>query len=771
MLRMFTLQANDSLQLSTLGQDRRISMSTQAYRRAEGLLPWNVERLALNVRVRARWVLGGRALLYRRDTRKGPEFALVDGQTGERSAAFDHARLTEALARGAGGEASIGDISEDSLELAEDGASVTFEAAGRRWRCDLRTYALEEVDSASEGELRSPDESRALYVRGHDLFVRSADGGEVVRLTFDGGPHHDYATRPESYTQAVTDRLAGTPLAPMAAWSPDSSMLVTHKLDQRRVGELHLVQTALGDDHGRPKLHSYRYALPGDEEAPTAELVIFNARNGARVDVDYPPLPCATFSPFQHDRVWWSNDSRLVYFLDQPRDFKSLRLVEVDAASGAARVLLEERSDRPVDANLYIFGRPNVRVLSTGEVVWFSERDGWGHLYLYDGETGELKHRITGGEWVVREIVHIDETERTALFTGGGREPGRNPYYRHLYRSSLDGSKPVLLTPDDAEHEVRVSPDGRRFADVYSRVDLPPRAALRDSQGRLIREFERADVSALEAAGWTPPENFSITGADGETEIHGVLYLPSDFDAASSYPVIDSIYPGPQHLRSHQSFAAALADSARALAELGFVVVTIDGRGTPLRSRAFLDASYGRLETAGGLEDHAAGLQNLASERPYMDLERAGIYGHSAGGYATVRAMLTYPELYKAGVSSAGNHDQRVNVAMWGERYIGLPSETDYEPQANANIAANLRGKLLLAYADMDDNVHPAGTVRLIDALVKENKDFELVLLPNRNHGYADDPYLTRRRWDFFVRHLMGAEPPEGNEVAGPEAG
>ena len=553
-------------------------------------------------------------------------------------------------------------------------------------------------------------------------------------------------------------------------WSPDSSKLVTHRLDQRRVGELHLVQSAFVDGNSRPRLHSYRYALPGDEDVPTAELAIFDVRTGARLDVDYPPLHCATFSPFQYDKVWWSDDGRYLYFMDQPRDFKALRLVEVDASSGAARVVLEETSDRPVDANLYIFGRPNVWVLSSGEVVWFSERDGWGHLYLYDGVTGALKNRITDGEWVVREIVHVDESERTILFTAGGREPGRNPYYRHLYRASLDGSEPVLLTPEDAEHEVCVSPDGHRIADVYSRVDLTPRAVLRDSEGRLVREFESADLSALEAAGWTAPESFSVTGADGEPTIHGVMYLPSDFDPCSTYAVIDSIYPGPQHHRSRQSFAAALADSARALAEVGFIVVTMDGRGTPLRSRAFLDASYGRLETAGGLIDHAAVLRSLASERPYMDIERVGIYGHSAGGYATVRAMLTYPDLYKAGVASAGNHDQRINVALWGERYIGMPQETDYEPQANANFAEKLEGRLLLAYADMDDNVHPAGIVRLVDALTKANKDFELLLLPNRNHDYADDPYLTRRRWDFFVRHLMGERPPEGYEVAGPSA-
>ena len=492
----------------------------EAYARAERLLPWNVEGLTLNVDVSPRWVLGGRPLLYRRDAGERPEFTLVDAVTGTRSAAFDHERLSSALGRRTGNEGSISDIPHDSLDFAEDGGAVTFDCGGSRWRCDLSSYELQELGPVEEGELRSPDGSMTTFVRDHDLYVKRMEGTEAKRLTADGEPFYDYASRPESYTQAVTDRLARTALEPLAAWSPDSSKLVTHRLDQRRVGELHLVQTALVDDSGRPRLHSYRYALPGDAEVPTAMLAIFDARTGERIDVDYPLLPCVTFSPFQYHKVWWSDDSLRVYFLDQPRDFKTLRLVEVDAVTGETRIVLEETSDRPLDANLYMFGRPNVRVLSTGEVVWFSERDGWGHLYLHDGATGKLKNRITSGEWVVREIVRIDESSRTFFFTGGGREPGRNPYYRHLYRASLDGSEPALLTPEDAEHEVCVSPDGHRFADVYSRVDMAPRAVLRDSNGQLVSEFERAGASALEANGWTPPEVFSVTADDGETEIH-----------------------------------------------------------------------------------------------------------------------------------------------------------------------------------------------------------------------------------------------------------
>ena len=480
--------------------------------------------------------------------------------------------------------------------------------------------------------------------------------------------------------------------------------------------------------------------MVGDEHLPMAKMVILDADDGTRVESDYAPILCPIFSPFQRHRAWWSADSSRVYFLDQDRDFKALRLVALDAHSGACWALMEERAETPLDPNLseYLSGRPNVRDLSTGEIVWFSERDGWGHLYLYDGATGGLKNRITGGEWVVRDILHVDESDRQVIFTGGGREAGRNPYYRHLYRASLDGPDLELLTPEDADHDISFAPDGLHFVDTYSRVDLPPVSVLRAKDGTLVCELERADVDALFSLGWTAPEPFTVKGADGHTDLYGMVYHPSDLDLDREYPVVEHIYPGPQHLRTPQGFKAVVEDSSRALAELGFIVVTIDGTGTPLRSKAFLDESYGRLETGGGLPDHLAGLRRLAAERPYMDLDRVGIFGHSGGGYATVRAMLSYPDFYKVGVSSAGDHDMRIYLAGWGERYIGMLDQTDYDPQDNSNFAANLKGMLLLVYADMDDNVHPAGSVKLVDELIKANKDFDLLLMPNRSHLYAN---------------------------------
>jgi dipeptidyl aminopeptidase/acylaminoacyl peptidase len=316
----------------------------------------------------------------------------------------------------------------------------------------------------------------------------------------------------------------------------------------------------------------------------------------------------------------------------------------------------------------------------------------------------------------------------------------------------------TLLTPEDGDHEVAVSPGGRFLVDSWSRVDLAPIAVIRGIDGRVIQRLEEADISALVASGWRPPERFQVKAADGTTDIYGTLYLPSRVDSAGRYPVLDDVYPGPQANRAPFAFAAG--SDAQALAELGFVVVTIDGRGTPHRSKAFHDAADRNLQSGGGLDDHVAGMRQLAARRPWMDLERVGVYGFSGGGFASARAILMYPDFYDVAVSAAGNHDQRGYVAFWGETYQGLPQGDSYAAQANPSLAANLKGKLLLAYGDMDDNVHSALTIQLVDALIKANRDFDLLVMPNRNHGFGSDPYFIRRRWDYFVEHLRRQEPP-----------
>jgi len=428
--------------------------------------------------------------------------------------------------------------------------------------------------------------------------------------------------------------------------------------------------------------------------------------------------------------------------------------------------MLEERGPTLVEPHLSIGARPNIRVLRDRSVVGYSQRDGWGHLYLFDGATGAVRSHITQGPWVVRDLLALDEKARTVLFTATAREPGSDPYYRKLYRAGLDGSGLRLLTPEEADHQVTLSPSGRYVVDRYSRVDLAPRTVLRDARdGHVLRTLEDADVSRLLATGWRWPERFHVKAADGTTDIYGVMYRPSTFDSTRRYPVLDEVYPGPQAIQSPTGFTPG--GDARALAELGFVVVNIDGRGTPYRSKAFHDYQYGKLELGGGLEDHVAGLRQLAERRPYLDLGRVGVYGHSGGGFMSARAMMLYPEFYKVAVSSAGNHDQRGYISLWGETYMGLPVEHRYDAQSNASLVKNLKGKLLLAFGDLDDNVQPALTVQLIDALEKANRDYDLLLVPNANHAFSlTSTYFMRRRWDYFVTHLLGQTPPPNYEIA-----
>jgi dipeptidyl aminopeptidase/acylaminoacyl peptidase len=431
------------------------------------------------------------------------------------------------------------------------------------------------------------------------------------------------------------------------------------------------------------------------------------------------------------------------------------------------RDVLQERVETQFESG---YGRVNWHVLpQSNEVIWFSERDDWGNLYLHDLATGQLKNRITEGPGPVLEVIRTDEQSRTLWFIGTGREPGRDPYFRHLYSIRFDGSGEKLLTPDDANHEFTLSEDGKYFVDSYSSPDTPPVSVLRDMEGTLVVKLEEADISRLEATGWTPPVPFSVKARDGTTDLHGLMYRPTAFDSTRAYPVINYLYPGPQSGSvGSRSFSAARGDK-RALAELGFIVVEVDAMGTPSRSKSFHDAYYGNMGD-NGLPDQMAMIRQLAARHPYMDTTRVGIYGHSGGGYAAADAILRYPDFYKVAVSQAGNHDNRNYEDDWGERYQGLLTRnpdgtTNYDNQANQLLAQNLKGRLLLAHGTMDSNVPPNSTLVLVDELIRHNKDFDLILFPNRRHGFGSEPYMMRRRWDYFVRHLLGVEPPKEFEI------
>lgn len=752
-------------------------VTREDYVRAESFMPQNVMKMLYRMDVTPNWIEKSDRFWYKINTPEGNEFILVDPTRKIRKPAFNHDRLAASLSEASGKAYVAYKLPFDKFEFVKGTNKIRFEIEKTHWLCDLSTYQCikdEEYRKPEEHELYSPDEKWAAFIKEHNIYVRPLPEGDEIQLTTDGEPYYDYAEQTEGNTSFVTNKVLGKKLPPIATWSPDSKKILTYKLDERKVKDFYLLQSVPPDGSVRPILHTYKYPLPGDENLPLVELVILDVETKTQVNVNYAKEQVTFETPVEVKRAWWSEDCQRIYYLFMERADKAYRLIEIDPVTGKAREVMKEEGETFVEMALVDITRPNVRDLKRGnEIIWFSQRDGWAHLYLYDLKTGKLKNQITSGPWVVFEINHVDEVNRWVYFTAFGHEKERDPYYRHVYRAKLDGSQIELLTPEDADHNVTFSESGKYFTDSYSTLDQAPVSVLRSSSGELLIKLEEADMSHLIDMGWKFPERFKVKAADGVTDIYGMIVKPINFDPGKKYPVIDAIYPGPQIIRTPPSFNVVFAGwlwEPIAMAELGFIVVTIDGRGTPFRSKAFHDFSYGNFKDAGALQDHIAGFRQLSATRPYMDLSRVGIFGHSGGGFASARAIFLYPDFYKVAVSAAGNHDQRGYNAGWGEKYQGLLEGDNYLDQVNASIAKNLKGKLMLSYGDMDDNVHLALTLRVVDALIKANKDFDLLVLPNGNHGYgAAMPYHTRRKWDYFVKHLLGEEPPKEYKFKMPE--
>jgi len=619
-----------------------------------------------------------------------------------------------------------------------------------------------EARRGSRYDVTSPDGKYVAFIRDWNLWLREVETGTEQALTTDGVENFGYATDNAGWKQS--DR-------PILSWSPDSKKIATFQQDQRHVSNMYLVRTQVG----APELKEWKYPLPGDEDIIRIYRVIINigenpgmvrlklaadARRGTLCD----DISCEG----GFDDVSWSDDSKQLVFVSTSRDHKQENVRIANCETGEVSEIFEETVDTQYESGQ---GTINWKYLSvTNEIIWYSERSDWGHLYLYDANTGKLKHQITSGDYVVLQVLKVDRENRVIYFIGSGKEPGVNPYFKYFYRVDFSGEHLSLLTPGEGDHSVQLSPDGDYFIDSYSQPDVAPVYEVRDTGGKLIALLEKADLSRLKATGWKPPVPYTVRSANNQWDLYGLLYTPANLKSGAKYPVIVRIYPGPQGGSvGSWSFRAARGDN-QALTELGFVVVELEGSCNPNRSKSFHDACYGNMGE-NTLSDQVAGLKQLAEKYPFLDLDNVGIWGHSGGGFATAAAMFKYPDFFKVGIAESGNHDNRNYEDDWGERYIGLEvmdsdGVSNYESQANQTYAKNLKGKLLLIHGGMDDNVPPYNSYLVADALIKANKDFDFLLLPNARHGYGSDSYyIMRRRWDYFVKNLLHATPPKEYQI------
>jgi len=748
-------------------------LTTADYSHAEQFMGYNTNPLVYGT-VRPTWNQNSDQFWYRNTTTAaGTEFLMVDAARGTKTPAFDHAKIAAALSSATGTTYDAHHLPFTDFEMAD--GSISVNVSGQQWKCDLAgTHCgAEGAPRAGRGgrggrgggnESVSPDKKRIVFLRDNNLWSRDASTGQETQLTADGVKDFGYAT--DNAGWASSDR-------PILMWSPDSKKIATYQQDQRGVGEMYLVSTAVG----HPELKAWKYPLAGDDVITTIQRVVIDVADPHTVRLKMPPdqhrsTLCDNVAcrGGEWSDVQWSADSSNVAFVSTSRDHKQEKLRIADAATGEIREVLEESVPTFFESGN---GRVNWKDLpASNELIWFSERDNWGQLYLYDAKTGQLKNQITSGEGNVTQLLRVDEKNRVLYFLGVGREKGRDPYFIHFYRANFDGTHTALLTPEDANHDVTLSASGTFFVDSYSKPDVPPVTVLRDENGKLISTLEKADVSKLVAAGWKPPVPFTVKARDGVTDLYGLMFKPTNFDEKKKYPIVNHIYPGPQTGSvGSRNFSAARGD-CQSLAELGFIVIELDGMGTPWRSKKFHEAYFGNLGD-NTLPDQVGAMKQLAEKYSWIDLDRAGIYGHSGGGFATADAMFRYPDFFKVGISEAGNHDNREYEDDWAEKWQGLlqknaDGSTNYDNQANQLVAKNLKGHLLLAHGTMDNNVPPYNTLLVVNELIKANKDFDLLLLPNRNHGFGNEPYMVRRRWDYFVRYLLGAEPPQGYELKTP---
>jgi dipeptidyl aminopeptidase/acylaminoacyl peptidase len=753
------------------------------YARAASLRD-RTQGLAVDIADPPVWIDGTSKFWYRKTVTGGSSFMLVDAAAASKAPAFDHARLAAVLSTAANGKYTAVTLPFTTFQFVDSQQAIEFSiggggpggggqgggaaAGGNRWRCSLSSYECTRLPAAAGGApgqargggqgrgggnagggqgaatpesqvRRAPDGSAEASIRNFNVYLRQLPAGEPVALSTDGSEGNGYTL------QSIR-------------WSPDSKKIAVFK---RRPGynrQVHYIESSPADQV-QPKHSSIFYRKPGDE-VDFDHPVIFNVATKQRFDGD----AALYANPYANSRLAWREDSRAITFEYNQRGHQLYRVLELDATSGKTRTLIEETSKTFVE---YSGKRIREEVLDGREIIWASERDGWNHLYLYDGVTGQVKNQITKGQWVIRGVQRVDDKARQIWFSASGMNSAQDPYFVHFYRINFDGTGLTPLTTADGTHTVTFSGDRQFYVDSWSRVDLAPVTELRKTSDQsLLLPLEKGDMAPLLKTGWRAPEVFVSKARDGKTDIWGIIIRPTNFDPAKRYPVIENIYAGPQGSFVPKTFSTQLGMQAQA--ELGFIVVQIDGLGTSNRSKAFHDVAWKNLGDA-GFPDRIIWHKAVAAKYPYYDVTRVGIYGTSAGGQNSTGALLFHPEFYDAAVSAVGCHDNRMDKIWWNEQWMGWPIGPEYAASSNVDHAKNLQGRLLLVVGEMDTNVDPASTMQVANALIKANKNFDLLVIPGANHG-AGGAYGERRRFDFFVMHLRGVDPPNWNAPEGPNA-
>lgn len=739
--------------LFALGSMSCISLWAQGtvedYNRAYALREKYNAKHVLYAGVVPHWVDQTSAFWYVRQTEKGKEYVKVDAASKKRTALFDQQKMVSALTEKAGREINAYNLPLQNCRLNISLDTLRFQLDGKFWAYSIKNNRLldegaipsrgkerhwMEVDDEKEGSpVTSPDGKWTAFIKNDNVYVREVATGKEKQLSQDGTLSNYYS----SYIQ----------------WSPDSKSVVSCRIRPVEKRYVYYVESSPADQ-AQPKLHKQEYAKPGDELRFKVPC-IFEVESGRRL------IPSTELFSHQYELSgpMWNADSKAITFEYNERGHKVYRVLEMSAVDGSVRTLIEEKEEKYVN-----YPRIYRNYLSDGKrIIWSSERDNYNHLYLYDRATGKPLNQITKGEWYVRGVQHVDEANEVIYFSANGMKKGEDPYLIHYYKINFDGSNLVELTPEEGMHQCWYSSDYKYLVDVYSKVDQAPIAVLRDAKnGKIRMQLDKADISALLANGWKAPEVFSAKGRDGKTDMWGVIYRPSNFDPSKKYPVIEYIYSGPGDQYVPKTFSS-YNWWMTSLAELGFIVVQVDGMTTSFRSKEFEEVCYKNLKDA-GLPDHIAWIKAAAQKYPYMDIDRVGIFGCSAGGQESTGAVLFHPEFYKAAYSACGCHDNRMDKIWWNELWMGYPVDESYSACSNVDNAHLLSRPLMLVVGELDDNVDPASTMQVANALIKANKDFELVVIPGAHHTMGED-FGEHKRYDFFVRHLMGVTPPSWDKV------